>query len=47
MGDFIWLREKTYAFLNETKRTTPSETLGKRTIVLHGNKGKLTTVLDS
>ena len=37
-SNFIWWSKKIHAFLNKIERTVPSETLGKRTIVLHGNK---------
>ena len=34
----IWWRKIMNAFFNKIDRTTPSETLGKRTILLHGKK---------
>ena len=38
MGHFIWWSKIMHVFFNKIERTAPSETLGKRTIGLHGNK---------
>ena len=38
MGNSIWWSKIIHAFSNTTERKTPSETLRKRTIALHGNK---------
>ena len=44
MGHFIWWSKIIHVFSNKIERTAPSETLGKRTIGLHGNKldGRIT-----
>ena len=38
MSNFIWWSKIIHAFYNKIERAAPSEILGKRTIVLHGNR---------